>query len=114
MKKFIVGEEKIVLSKHDVEKVAKRLPFFEVKNYGVKVNGRIFPPKELLHEVLKSKGISIRINSFTVKEAIQIFNSLGFKVTKRFPFSLSKFSGIVAVGGDSVREKREIYGKNSS
>jgi len=112
----IRGKE-LMVSSRDVEKVAGSLLPERIRKHYVVVNGRRFPPKQLLEGVLRMKGVGMDRLLFTTKDAYYLFTRLGFSSGKlekldgreRSLLALRKLKGVIAVGGDAVADSEKYY-----
>jgi len=112
----IRGKELMVSSK-DVEKVAEGLLPEGIRKHYIVVNGRRFPPKQLLEGVLRMKGVRMDRLLFTTKDAYYLFTRLGFPSGKleeldggkRGLLALKKLRGVIAVGGNAVVDSERYY-----
>ena len=70
------------------------------------------PPKRLLFEILKRKGIGLSFQNFTVKDTVYLFRRLGFEIVDKEEEekkSLLDFAGAIALGGNAVEDERKMY-----
>lgn len=80
--RFVLRGEALELTPQDVEAAAQACSPEAVRKHFVEVDGKRFPPKQLLEEVLKAKGYkSDEFNrlDFTTLDARSILRRLGFK-----------------------------------
>jgi len=80
--RFILRGEELELYPKDVEAVVRVCSPEVIRKHYVEVNGRRFPPKQLLEVILKVKGYKKNEFSrldFTTMDARSIFLRLGFK-----------------------------------
>lgn len=112
--KTVIRGKKLVVSSEDVKRVAKDLLPEDIRKYYVVVNGRKFPPKQLLEGILKVKGVKMDRLLFTTKDACYLFTRLGLPFErldkkKKSIFALEKLRGVVAIGGDAVVDSERYY-----
>ena len=102
------------LSKEEVIQILKNKSFEQYgSSYFVEVEGKHFPVKEALYEVLKSEGIGLTKLDFTTQDAVRIFRKLGFEVlTKgRKGKALDDLIGVIKEGEgfNAVEDKARLY-----
>ena len=113
MKTVLKGVE-LEVKKEEVEEVAKS---GQVKGKGktrymVIVEGSRLPAKRLISEVLKKKGINLTLQDFSTKDAVHILRKLGFEIVdmeEEKRKSLLDLAGMIAIGGNAVEDKRNLY-----
>ena len=80
--RFVLRGEALELIPRDVEDVARACSPEAVRKHFVEVDGKRFPPKQLLECVLKTKGYKhseFNRLDFTTLDARSILRRLGFK-----------------------------------
>jgi len=102
------------LSKDEVIQILKNKSFEQYgSNYVIEIEGKHFPVKEALYEILKSKGIGLTKLDFTTQDAVRIFRKLGFEVlTKgRKGKALDDLIGVIKEGEgfNAVEDKARLY-----
>jgi len=79
--RFVLRGEELELDHRDVEVVARKCNPDPIRKHYVEVDGKWFPPKQMLEEVLKVKGFKNTEFSrldFTTIDARSILRRLGF------------------------------------
>ncbi|RLE07527.1 hypothetical protein DRJ00_07975 [Candidatus Aerophobetes bacterium] len=115
--KVKIRGKKLAVSSEDVEKVAEGLSPEGIRKHYIVVNGRRFPPKQLLEGILKMKGVKMDRLLFTTKDAYYLFTRLGFPSgrleeldkKKRGLLALEELKGVIAVGGNAVVDSEKYY-----
>ena len=80
--RFVLRGEELELDSKDVKAAARKCNPEPVRKHYVEVDGRRFPPKQVLEEVLKARGYKnneFNRLDFTTLDARSILKRLGFK-----------------------------------
>ncbi len=80
--RFILRGEVLQLNHYDVQIIAQVRNPEPIRKHYVEVDGRLFPPKQLLEQVLQDKGYKdneFNRLDFTTIDARSILQRLGFK-----------------------------------
>ena len=80
--RFILRGEELELYPRDVEAVARRCGPEPIRKHYVEVDGKRFPPKQLIEQVLQDKAYKnneFNRLDFTTIDARSILKRLGFK-----------------------------------
>jgi len=98
----------------EVERIAIKLPPSKGRKYAALVRGKTFSPKEIVAHLIAAKNIPLTRMDFTTMDAVRILRRLGFETVnigmdKKRKKSLLSFTGIVSLGGDSLRESETWY-----
>ena len=75
-----VAGHTLEVCKDEVEALAQRLEPEPVREHWVEAAGKRFPPKQLLAEMAKAKGIHLSRLEFTTMRARSLLRKLGFRV----------------------------------
>ncbi len=102
------------VSTKEIEKIAKSIPSNKGRKYVTVVGGKIFSPKDLVAHLIEAKNIPLTKMDFTTMDAVRILTRLGYttkSVGKRNvrKKTLTAYSGVLSLGGDSLRESEAWY-----
>lgn len=124
--KFMVvvlrGKE-IELGYEDIKRVSKRRIRGDRKTkYYAIVEGKKYPVKRLLYEVLKEKGYDFTLQDFTTEDAIRILKRLGVEIKeaknleeqvsekeKGNKAKILRYAGVFEMGGNAVEDEQKLY-----
>lgn len=111
--RFILRGKETYISKKEIEKAAMRNIAGRGKSYYALVGGRKIPVKNLIYEVLQQKGYDITLLDFTTQDAVRILRKLGVEIIEKVKMgtanNLLKFAGTISLGGDAVKDERDLY-----
>ena len=93
----------------------------KTKYYAI-VEGKKFPVKRLLYEVLKAKGYDFTLQDFTTEDAIRILKRLGIEIREIEELDkqvskekrgnkekILKYVGVIEIGGNAVEDEQKLY-----
>jgi len=111
--RFILRGKETYISKKEIEHAAMRNIAGRGKSYYALVGARKIPVKNLIYEVLQQKGYNITLLDFTTQDAVRILRKLGVEIIEKVKMgtasNLLKFAGTISLGGDAVKDERELY-----
>ncbi|MER3445313.1 MAG: hypothetical protein C4291_00090 [Candidatus Dadabacteria bacterium] len=103
----------------EVKKATKDISEGWGRKYAVDIEGRYYPPKEVIFNLLRMKfknsNETFTRMDFTTMDAVRILRRLGFKTVgeekKRPPKKkkLSSLAGTLSLGGDSIKDSEPYY-----
>ncbi|TDJ07610.1 MAG: hypothetical protein E2O67_02345 [Deltaproteobacteria bacterium] len=111
--KFILRGRETHISKKEIEHAAMRNIAGRGKSYYALVGERKIPVKNLIYEVLQEKGYDFTLLDFTTQDAVRILRKLGVEIVEKVKMgtanNLLKFAGTISLGGDAVKDERDLY-----
>lgn len=104
----------------EIKKAVESLSEGWARKYAVDIDGRYYPPKEVIFNLLKMKfkntdRVHFTKMDFTTMDAVRILRRLGFKTVGKEERSLPKkkklssLAAVISLGGDSVKDSETYY-----
>ncbi len=113
METVLRGRE-FTASAKEVEEIARKISPQPVRRHAILVDGRRFPPKQLLEALLEAKGIRMDRLAYTSKDAYYLFTRLGFAHVRtgekgKGLQALKGLTGIISLGGNALEDSEWYY-----
>ena len=119
----VLRGKEIELKYEDFKRVSeKKIKSDRKTKYYAIVEGKKFPVKRLLYEVLKAKGYDFTLQDFTTEDAVRILKRLGIEIREIEELDkqvskekrgnkekILKYVGVIEIGGNAVEDEQKLY-----